>query len=175
MIFHKTKIKGLYVLEFEPIEDHRGSFAKIFSEKEFKKNGIDFKIREVNKSFSIKKGTIRGMHFQRKPKEESKIMSCLRGRIYNVVIDIRQGSKTYGKWFSVELSEDNNKMLLVPKGCANGFQSLTNNCVIQYFMSEFYSPKHAGGVRWNDPAFKIKWPLPISNMSEKDQNWPLLD
>ena len=175
MKFKETKIKGVYVIELETKNDERGFFARTFSEKELKKHKIDFRIRDVNRSFSSKKGTIRGMHFQIKPKAEGKIIFCLRGKIYNVAIDLRSRSKTYRKWVSVELSENNRRMLLVPAGFANGCQTLTDNCELQYFMSEFYSPEHASGVRWDDPVFKIKWPLTVSNISNKDKNWPLLE
>ncbi|OGN32509.1 MAG: dTDP-4-dehydrorhamnose 3,5-epimerase [Candidatus Yanofskybacteria bacterium RIFCSPLOWO2_02_FULL_43_10b] len=171
----KTKIEGLCVLELEPIQDRRGFFVKVFSEKELKKNKIDFKIREVNQSFNLKKGTIRGMHFQKAPKTEGKIVQCLKGRIFDAVIDLRPQSKTYRQWLTMELSDKNKKMILIPKNFAHGFQILTDQCEVQYFMSEFYSPEHASGLRWNDPAFNIPWPLKVSNISEKDQNWPLLD
>src|SRR3989338_778731 len=171
----KTKIEGLCVLELEPIQDRRGFFVKVFSEKELKKNKIDFKIREVNQSFNLKKGTIRGMHFQKAPKTEGKIVQCLKGRIFDAVIDLRPQSKTYRQWLTMELSDKNKKMILIPKNFAHGFQILTDQCEVQYFMSEFYSPEHASGLRWNDPAFNIPWPLNVSNISEKDQNWPLLD
>ena len=174
MIFHKTKINGLYILEFEPMEDSRGYFVKVFSEKEFKKNKINFKINEVNKSFNHKKGTLRGLHFQKKPKAEGKIVQCIRGKIYDVALDLRPSSKTYGAWESIELSSSDKKMLLIPKGFAHGLQTLTENCEVVYFMDGFYSSEHASGVRWNDPTFNIKWPLKISNLSEKDKNWPLV-
>ncbi len=170
----QTKISGLYVLELEPIQDNRGFFIKTFSEKEIKKNKIDFKIREINQSFNLKKGTVRGMHFQKAPKTEGKIVQCLKGRIFDAVIDLRLKSKTYRQWFSVELSDKNHQMILIPKNFAHGFQTLTDNCEVQYFMSEFYSPQHASGLRWNDPAFDISWPLPVSSISEKDENWPNL-
>ena len=174
MIFHKTKIVGLYIIEAEPIKDNRGYFAKIFDIKEFKKNGIDFKLVGANKSFNAKKGTLRGMHFQKAPKSEDKIVQCIKGAIFDVAVDMRPKSKTYGKWIAVELTEDNNKMFLIPKGFAHGFQTLADSCEVMYFMSEHYSPKHASGLRWDDPFLKIKWPLPVSVLSEKDKNWPLI-
>jgi dTDP-4-dehydrorhamnose 3,5-epimerase len=174
MIFKKTKIKGLYIIEPEFKIDERGYFARIFCKKEFKKNGFDFEIVQTNRSLTKKKGTIRGMHFQKKPKSEDKIICCLKGKIFDVAIDLRKNSPTFGKWVGVELSEENKKMFLIPKGFAHGFQTLTDNCEILYFMSEFYSPKYESGVRWNDPFFNIKWPIKNPILSEKDKNWPLV-
>jgi len=173
MIFKKTKIKGLYIIEPELKIDERGYFARIFCKNEFKKIGFDFKIVQINRSLTKKRGTIRGLHFQKPPKSEDKIVVCLKGKIFDVALDLRKNSPTFGKWFSVELSEENKKMFLIPKGFAHGFQTLTDNCEILYFVSEFYFPKYEGGVRWNDPFFNIKWPLKPTIISEKDKNWPL--
>lgn len=176
MIFHKTKLEGLFVIEREPYIDDRGHFVRIFCEEEFKKAGIkDFKIVQGNQSLTKKKGAIRGMHFQKEPKAEDKFIHCLRGAIYDVAIDLRASSPTYGQWCANELSEENKKMLFVPKGFAHGFQALTDNCEIEYFMSEFYAPDHACGVRWDDPFFNITWPIPKpSVISDNDKKWPLM-
>lgn len=170
----KTPIDGLYLIEPEPRIDDRGYFARIFCTEELDKAGIQFPIVQANHSFTKQKGTIRGMHFQSEPKSEGKIVLCLRGSIYDVAIDLRSTSPTYLQWFSVELSETNKKMLYIPKGFAHGLQTLTSDCLVQYFMSEFYSSDHAKGVRWNDPKFNIKWPIYSPFLSEQDKSWPLL-
>jgi dTDP-4-dehydrorhamnose 3,5-epimerase len=174
MKFKETKLKGLYTIETKPRIDERGYLMRTFCEEELKKYGLQFTIVQVNQTLTKKKGTIRGMHFQTPPKAEDKIVQCLHGAIYDVVIDLRTDSPTYGKWVAEELNEDNKKMFFIPKGFAHGFQALTNNCEVQYFMSEFYSPEHSSGVRWNDPLFNIKWPIKNLSLSEKDRNWPLV-
>lgn len=174
MIFQKTKLDGLYIIESEPKMDDRGYLMRIFCEDELKKNDLGFKIVQASRTLTNKKGTIRGMHFQQPPKEEDKIVQCLRGAIYDVAVDLRTNSKTYGQWVAEELSENNKKMFLIPRGFAHGFQTLTDDCQLLYFMSEFYSPEYASAVRWNDPSFKIKWPLKNPTLSEKDKNWPLI-
>lgn len=175
MIFRETKIKGLYVIEPEVKTDERGYFARTFCQEELQKNGLSFNIVQMNRSLTKKKGTIRGMHFQKEPKAEGKIVSCLRGAVYDVAVDLRPGSPTYGQWVAVELTADNRLMFYIPKSFAHGFQALTDDCELQYLMSEFYSPEQASGVRWDDPFFKIEWPLPVSFISEKDRNWPLTE
>jgi len=174
MKFRETKIKGLYIIEPDLKVDERGCFSRSFCEEEFKKTGLDFKIVQVNQSVTKKKGTIRGMHFQRLPKAEDKIVQCIRGAIYDVAIDLRQDSSTYGQWVAEELTEDNKRIFLIPKGFAHGFQALTDNCKVLYFMSEFYSSSYSSGVCWNDPFFNIKWPIEHPILSEKDKNWPLI-
>lgn len=174
MKFKETKIKGLYIIEPSTSVDERGCFTRLFCEEEFKKAGLAFKIVQVNQSITKKKGTIRGMHFQKPPKAEDKIVQCIRGAIYDVAIDLRKNSPTFGKWESIELTEENKKMFLIPKGFAHGFQSLANNCELLYFMSGFYYPSYSSGVRWNDQFFNIKWPIEHPILSEKDKNWPLM-
>ena len=174
MIFNKTKINGVYIIKPELKIDERGYFTRIFCKEEFLKIGLDFNIVQINQSLTKKKGTIRGMHFQQEPKMEDKIVQCLKGAIYDVVIDLRENSSTYGQWVAEELSEDNKRIFFIPKGFAHGFQALTNNCKTLYFMSEFHAPECASGVRWNDPFFNIKWPLKLTTISEKDKNWPLI-
>lgn len=173
MKFKKTKLKGLYIIEPEPRIDERGYLMRTFCKEELNKYGLQFTIVQVNQTLTKKKGTVRGMHFQTPPKAEDKIVQCLHGAIYDVAIDLRADSPTYGKWVAEKLNEDNKKMFFIPKGFAHGFQSLTNNCEVQYFMSEFYSPEHASGVRWDDSIFNIKWPIKNLSLSEKDKNWPL--
>ena len=174
MIFHKTPIEDLYVIEPELREDERGYFTRVFCRDEFVKAGLDYKIVQMSHSFSRHKGTIRGLHFQTEPKSEDKIVSCVRGKIFDVAVDLRKNLPTYLKWFGIELSEENNKMLYIPKGFAHGLQTLVDNCTVQYFMSEFYSPEHASGIRWNDPVFGIKWPIKNPTMSDKDETWALM-
>lgn len=174
MIFKKTKIKGLYIIEPELKIDKRGYFSRIFCKKESAQQGIGFNIAQASQSLTKKKGTIRGMHFQKEPKAEDKFVQCLRGAMYDVVIDLRKNSSTFSKWYAEELTEENKKMFFIPKGCAHGFQALTDNCETLYFMSEYYSPEHASGVRWDDPKFGISWPIANPFLSEKDKKWPLV-
>ncbi len=174
MTFHQTKLDGVYIIEHEPRQDERGYFARIFCQDEFKKAGIDFSLAQASNSFSKKKGTIRGLHFQKEPKAEDKIVQCLKGAIFDVVVDLRQNSPTFGKWIGEELSQDNRKMFFIPKGCAHGFQTLTDDCLVQYFMNQFYSSEHASGVRWDDPFFGITWPIEKPIISPRDTQWPLV-
>lgn len=171
MKFKKTKIKGVFVIEPEPREDARGYFTRVFAKEELKQAGINFSIVHINRSLSREKGVIRGIHYQRKPKEEDKIVQCIQGKILDVAVDLRPKSKTFGKWVSVELSGGNKKMFLISKGCGHAFQTLTPNCLIEYFVSEYYSPEHERGILWNDPFFKIDWPIKRPVLSEKDKNW----
>lgn len=172
MIYKTTKIDGVQTIELEPKKDDRGYFTRIFSQEEALKK-INFNLVQINQSLTLKKGTIRGLHFQKPPYGEAKIVQVIRGAIYDVALDIREGSKTYGRWIAEELSERNQKILYIPNGIAQGFQTLTGNCLVQYFMSEFYYPRYSTGIRWNDPMFEIRWPLVKPKLSEKDANWPL--
>jgi len=175
MIFNKTKLDGVYVIEPELKVDERGYFNRIFCREEMAKNRINFNIIQVNHSLTKEKGAIRGMHFQKEPKAEDKIVQCLKGAVYDVAADVRENSPTFGQWVAEKLTEENKKMIYIPKGFAHGFQTLTENSFLQYFMSEFYSPEHSSGVRWNDPFFNISWPIKNPTaISEKDQNWPLI-
>jgi dTDP-4-dehydrorhamnose 3,5-epimerase len=171
MKFTETEIKGVYIVEPEPKTDERGYFLRSFCKDEMKKYGIDFDIVQINRALNKEKGTLRGIHYQKNPHWERKIIQCLQGKIYDVVLDLREDSQTFKKWISVEISGENKKMVLVPKGCANGMQTLTDDCLTEYFMGEYYFPEAGTGVRWDDPAFNIKWPIKISSMSEKDKNW----
>lgn len=171
MIFQEAKLKGAYIIEPERLEDERGFFARTFCQKEFEKQGLNFRIVQSSISFNKKNATLRGMHYQAAPYEEVKIVSCVRGAMYDVIIDLRPHSSTYLQWLAVELSGLNHKMLYIPKGFAHGFQTLADDTVVLYQMSEFYHPESAHGVRWNDPTFGIKWPLSNSVISEKDMNY----
>lgn len=172
MKFTKTKIKGVYVITPEPREDSRGYFARIFAREELKEKGVLFSIVHINRSLSKDKGVIRGIHYQRYPKAEDKIIQCVQGKIFDVVIDIRKNSKTYGQWVSEILTPDNRKMLLVPKSCAHGFQTLEKNSLVEYFVTQYYSPSYEKGIRYNDPFFDINWPIKKAIVSEKDGSWP---
>lgn len=173
MKFIETKLKGAYIIEVEPIKDERGFFARSFCEKEFEKYGLNPRIVQGNISYNKKNGTVRGMHYQIAPHAETKIVSCIRGKFYDVIIDLRKESPTYCQWHSVELSENNWKMLYIPEGFAHGFQTLEDYTVVYYQMSEFYHPESARGVRWDDPAFGIEWPSDNPILSERDRSYPL--
>ena len=172
MKFTKTKLDDLLVIDLELRKDERGYFTRVFDNTLFPEK---FKIVQINKSFTKNKGMIRGMHFQKKPKQEDKLIHCLSGSIYDVVIDLRKSSKTYGKSFGINLTSENNKMLFVPKGFAHGFQALEDNTTVEYFVSEYYSPQFEDGVRWDDPKIKINWPIKNPELSEKDSNWPNIE
>jgi dTDP-4-dehydrorhamnose 3,5-epimerase len=173
MIFKETNLKGAFIIELELRKDERGFFARTWCKKEFEEHGLVSNIAQSNFSFSKKIGTLRGMHYQAAPFEESKTIRCIRGAIYDVIIDLRPASSTFKQWVAVELTEDNYKMLYVPEGFAHGFQTLTEDVEVIYHVSQFYSPESERGVRWNDPQFGIKWPdVSVRVMSEKDRNWP---
>ena len=176
MIFNETKLKGVWVITLEPRGDDRGFFVRNFAKEEFEKVGINYEIVHINRSFNKTKGTTRGFHYQLEPKGEDKILQCLSGKIYDVVIDLRKDSPTYGQSTSVVLDSEKQNMILCPKGCTNAIQTLEDNCVLQYFVSAGYSPEHERGIRWNDPYFNIEWPIKEpAVISEKDANWPLID
>jgi dTDP-4-dehydrorhamnose 3,5-epimerase len=170
MIFTETKIKGIYIIDPEPLTDERGFFTRSFCKEEFQKHGLETDIVQCNISYNKKRGTLRGMHYQVPPFEEAKIVSCTNGSIYDVVLDLRRDSATYCQWVAVELSADNYRMVFIPKGCAHGFQTLVDNTVVYYQMTEVFHPESASGVRWNDPVFGIQWVLDETIISEKDKN-----
>jgi dTDP-4-dehydrorhamnose 3,5-epimerase len=175
MIFNKTSIDGVFIIDHEPHEDSRGYFARVFCVNELKNAGIDMSAVQINTSHNHKKYTLRGLHSQLPPREEIKIIRCVRGAIFDVAVDVRQGSPTYGKYVSAELTPENGKMLLVPKGFAHGYMTLCDNTDVLYFVSEFYAPGSEKGYRYDDPLFNIKWPA-AENMtiSEKDLSWPYI-
>lgn len=172
MIFTETKLKDVFILELEKNVDERGYFARTFCENEFSNAGIPFKPVQANISYNQHKHTLRGMHYQASPDEEAKLVNCVRGAIYDVIIDIRVGSPTFNKWLGIELSAENKKMLYIPEGFAHGFITLADDTEVNYLMSEFYKPGSGRGLRWDDPAFNIEWPAEISVISEKDKQWP---
>jgi dTDP-4-dehydrorhamnose 3,5-epimerase len=172
MIFSETAIDGTYLIELERRTDRRGSFARLWCRQEFQAHGLTSQVSQMNVSTNTQKGTLRGMHFQRPPHGEAKVVSCLRGAIYDVVLDLRPHSPTYLQWGAFELTEANRRMIYVPEGCAHGFQTLRDNTELLYFMSEAYSIRHSSGVRYNDSAFSIIWPLEVESISDADRAWP---
>lgn len=172
MKFKKTKIEGVFIITPEPRIDDRGYFSRIFAKEELRKHGIIFNIVHGNRSLTKDKGVVRGLHYQRYPKQEDKIVHCVQGKIFDVAVDLRKKSKTYGQWMGEILSSDNKKMLLVPKGFAHGFQSLQKNCLVEYFVTQYYAPAFESGFRWSDPYFSIDWPIKPAIVSEKDNSWP---
>ena len=174
MQFTETELSGAFIIEIQKILDSRGFFARAWCQHEFKKHGINSSITQSNLSFNQQKGTLRGLHYQAAPYEEAKLVRCTKGGIFDVAVDLRNSSSTYGKWVGVELTADNHRMLLIPEGFAHGFQTLEDNTEVFYQVSEFYAPDAEKGARYDDPAFGISWPLNVSVISEKDKNWPLI-
>ncbi len=169
MIFLETSIQGVIIIDIDPNNDERGFFSRTFCINEFAKFGIDFNIVQCSISYNKKEGTLRGLHYQCEPYEEAKIVRCTMGKIYDVIVDIRPDSPTRTKWISVELSDDNNRSVYIPKGCAHGFQSISEDAIVYYQMNEFYHPECARGIHHNDPTFKIEWPIKEITISEKDE------
>jgi len=172
MIFTQTKLHGAFIMEPEKLEDDRGFFARSWCESEFKAHGLNPRLAQCSISFSKHKGTLRGMHYQTAPCEEAKLVRCTAGSIYDAIIDLRPESATFKKYFGLVLTPHNHKMLYVPEGFAHGFLTLEDNTEVFYQISEFYSPEHGRGVRWNDPAFSIEWPLLPHRISDRDRNYP---
>jgi len=172
MKFTETKLKGAYIIDIEKRSDDRGFFARTWSLEEFAKTGLNTNLVQQNMSLTLKRGTLRGMHFQKAPYSETKIIRVTQGAIYDVIIDLRKESQTYRRWIGIKLTSDNYKMLYVPEGFAHGFVTLANNCEVSYLVTALYSPKFERGVRFDDPAFKIKWPVEIKYISEKDASFP---
>jgi dTDP-4-dehydrorhamnose 3,5-epimerase len=172
MLFTKTGLEGAWLVEPTPARDERGWFARTFCEKEFGAQGLETRFVQHSTSQNVSKGTLRGMHFQTAPHAEAKLVRCLRGAIWDVIIDLNVDSPTYRQWRGFELTADNVNQLYIPKGFAHGFQTLEDGCEIGYLISEFYAPGASTGVRWDDPVFAIQWPLPVSVMSDKDRGWP---
>ncbi len=175
MKFTKLEIEGAYLIELEEHKDERGSFARQFCRNELSKYGIDFDIKQCNISKNYKKGVLRGMHFQKEPYPEIKMVSCFKGAVYDVIVDLRKNSKTYLKWIGTELSENNNKMLYIPQGVAHGFQTLADDTVLYYQLGEFFISEYYDGVRYDDPKIGIKWPECENKIiNERDRNYKLL-
>lgn len=175
MEFKRTELEDVIIFEPAVYGDHRGWFMETFSKNWLKEVGLDITFVQDNHSFSATKGTLRGLHYQLNPKAQTKLVRCTKGSIFDVAVDIRKGSSTYGKWVGVELSADNKKQLLVPKGFAHGFMTLTEDVEVQYKVDELYAPDCDRGILWNDPAIAIEWPMDIQPvLSAKDENAPLL-
>lgn len=173
MIFTETRLKGAFIIQSEPREDERGFFARTFCAEEFAQHGLNPRVVQCNVSYSRKKGTLRGMHYQVAPFTEAKLVTCLAGSIYDVIIDLRPESPTYRRWLAVELSARHPRsMFYIPENFANGFQTLADDTEVFYQMSQFYHPDSARGVRCNDPAFAIEWPVDERIISAKDQSFP---
>lgn len=172
MIFEPLPLNGAYIIEIERFEDIRGFFGRSWSDREFEEQGLFGKFVESNVSFSKKKGTLRGMHFQKPPQEQIKLVRCTSGEIYDVIIDLRRGSPTYKKYSGVELSAENRRMLYVPGEFAHGFQTLKQNTEVFYMVSKYYAPESAGGIRWNDPAFGVEWPVAERTILPRDLSYP---
>jgi dTDP-4-dehydrorhamnose 3,5-epimerase len=168
-----TTLVDAFIVDLEPVEDARGFFARAWDQREFAENGLDTRIAQCNVSFNKRKGTLRGMHLQRPPYEEVKLIRCVQGSLFDVIVDIRPESASYKQWTGVELSARNRRMLYVPRGFAHGFQTLEDATETFYMVSEFYVPGAEDGLRWNDPVFGIEWPLDgPSEISDKDRAWP---
>jgi dTDP-4-dehydrorhamnose 3,5-epimerase len=172
MKFHSTKLHDVCLVQLEPAHDDRGYFARTFCVEEFATHGLETNYPQHSTSFSARKGTLRGMHYQQAPHGEAKLVRCTQGTILDVIIDIRPDSPTYRRWQQFELSSLNGHQLYIPKGFAHGFQTLSDHAEMSYLISTPYEPQMARGIRYNDPAFGISWPLTVAEISEKDLNWP---
>lgn len=172
MKFEETPLPGAYVIELERFGDDRGFFARAFCRDEFKSQGLTTGVVQINDSLSAQKGTLRGMHYQIAPHQETKVVRCIRGALYDVILDMRKSSPTFGQHFGVELSADNRRMLYVPRGFAHSFITLQEDTESLYFVDSPYAPDAERGVRWNDPKFNVQWPLQPTTVSDKDASWP---
>ena len=175
MKFTPTTLPGSFIIDLELISDSRGWFARTFSKNEFEKVGHYKEWVQLNHSYTQLKGTIRGMHFQFPPHTEIKMLRCIAGSIFDVIVDIREGSPTFLKWYAAELSAKNRRMLYIPEGFAHGFQTLTDDCELIYHHSSYYTPAAEGAIRFNDTRINIQWPLPVTDMSDRDRQHPYLD
>lgn len=172
MILKATQITGCYIIEPSIFKDERGAFSRIWCADTFQKNNLNANFVQSSTAFNSFRGTIRGLHYQRHPFQEAKLVRCSKGSIFDVVVDLRPDSSTYGNWIAMELSEKNYSSLYIPEGCAHGYQTLGDACEVSYCISNSYSPEHASGILWNDSVLNINWPLPLSIISEKDTLLP---
>jgi dTDP-4-dehydrorhamnose 3,5-epimerase len=170
MIFNETPLKGVYIIEIEPHFDNRGYFERLICRKELLAIGLSKEIVQVNHSFSKKRGTLRGLHFQVPPFCETRIIKCIRGSVFDVAVDLRKEAPTFLKWFGLELTEENNRMLFIPEGFAHGFQTLKSNTELLYFHTGYYNPSAEAAVNYSDPVIKIKFPLKVTEISVRDQS-----
>lgn len=175
MKFIETKLDGAYLIELERKTDCRGFFARSWCRDELAAHGLNTHIVQCNVGYSALAGTLRGIHYQQIPHEEAKVVRCVQGAVYDVIVDLRSDSPTFGQWNAVELTAENRKMVYIPEGFGHGYQTLVDETEIFYQTSQFYHPESATGVRFDDPAFGIQWPLPPSSLSDADQNWPAYD
>ena len=172
MIFTPARLSGVYVVAMERHGDERGWFARSWCAREFAEHGLEAGLSQTSLSHNRRRGTVRGMHYQRPPHQEAKLVRCIRGAISDVALDLREDSSTCGEWQAFELSAANGRGLYLPKGFAHGFQTLEPESEVLYQISGFYVPEAAAGVRWDDPAFAISWPLPVASISPRDAAWP---
>lgn len=172
MIFKNTQVEGAYILDVEEHRDERGFFARTWCEEEFERHGADSSISQVSISFNHRAGTLRGLHYQIAPHEETKVVRCTQGSIWDVIVDLRPGSPTSGEWAAFELTADTRRSLYIPGGVAHGFQTLADDSEVLYLISERYHPDASRGVRFDDPAFGIEWPREVTTISERDASWP---
>lgn len=172
MLLRSTSLAGAYLIDLEKKGDERGFFARVFCTNEFEKHGLEKNFVQVNNSLSAKKGTLRGIHYQLSPKGETKLVRCIRGSLYDVIVDLREGSPTFGKWYGAELSAENRCMMYVPKGFGHAFLTLEDDTEALYMVSESYSQQHERGIRWDDARFSIAWPMKPSVLSDKDKSHP---
>lgn len=171
MKFTETKLRGVFTVELEPQRDERGFYRRLWGKDELESFGLSGELNNVGLSFNKKRGTVRGMHYQAAPFEEVKLVQCVRGKIYDVILDIRKDSETFGKWIAVELSEENNVAVYIPKGLAHGFQTIEDDSEVLYCISEKYNAEFAHGVRWNDAKFDIEFPLKVSIINKRDADY----
>lgn len=175
MEFTETNLQGVFLVRIKKIVDERGYFGRAWCQQEFAQHKLNPAMTQLNVGSSLRRGTIRGMHYQLSPHAEAKFIRCTKGAIYDVVIDLREGSATEGKWFGAELTPESGTMLYAPEGTAHGYQTLLDDSEMYYMTTKPYAPDAARGVRFDDPHFGIKWPLPVSVVSKPDQNWPLFE
>jgi len=175
MTFTPTELSGSYTIELSPFSDSRGWFARTYCKNEFQQIGHNKEWVQLNHSATFAKGTIRGMHYQVRPFREIKMVRCITGAIYDVIVDLREGSSSFLQWFGAELSAKNKKMLYIPEGFAHGFQTLEDNCELIYHHTEFYNPNAEAGIKYDEPHVNIQWPLQVTEISERDNNHPYLD
>ncbi len=172
MIFTETHLKGAYIIDLELHKDERGFFGRSWCQQEFEEHGLNPRLAQCNISFNKQRGTLRGMHYQADPYPEAKLVRCTLGAAYDVIIDLRPHSVTFKRWLAMELTENNHRALYVPEGFAHGFQTLADHTEVFYQMSEFFHPEAVRGLRWNDPAFGVEWPIEILAISDKDKYYP---
>ena len=175
MVFTKTEFSEVWIIDPSPQEDNRGRFVRAWCAREFSQHGIEFSPVQANLGFSVSKGTVRGLHYQDSPALEAKLIRCTRGAMFDVALDLRPESPTFGKWYGTVLSAENGRMIYVPERCAHGYQTLEDETEMYYMTSAFYTPSVVRGARFDDPAFGIRWPLPATVVSQQDLNWPLVE